>query len=1238
MVTHSFFLDGIRDGLGGTNDYEHFVLPPTFVNLRSVVFNGWLPGGIAGGLAFDNLAYQLDSQQPVPACVYISSVPTVSWITPGGTVSGIVPLAVNAIDNASIASVTFRLNGVELATLTSAPYTLQWDTTTLTDGSYTLTAEARDFFNNAAVATLGVTVQNNVVVSNGPHYVAFQDGNDYARVADAPALSFGNGTTDTPMTIEAWVRPQSVSSVHEIVGKSGEYHLMIMFGTLVLQLRDDSTGARTFVTASSNVSSWVGSWHHIAVTYDGRGGATASQGVTIYLDGVAVPVGREDHPAYVAMENRPTPLDIGRDNENDGLAYTGGLDELRLWNVRRTASQIQLAMGTELTGFEAGLVGYWRFNEGAGLASADDSPNDNSAVLMNGTAWLPDGPFAPDTTAPQITNIIVSNVTAGSATITFTTSEAAVASAWYTTTTCPCTEVVSSTVGTTHTVQLMGLAALTTYHFTVIARDGANNQSSSTAMTFATLAVPTDVQPPTVAWVTPAAGPVSGLVTFVVSASDDVGVISVIFTVDGVALGAPDTSAPYTVAWNSTTVADGTHTLTAEARDAVNHVSTATVVVVVQNTPVATGSHSIAFDGINDYVRVADAPALSFGNGTTDTPMTIEAWVRPQSVSGVHEVVGKAGEYHLMFLRGALVLQLRDNSTGARTFVTASSNVSSWVDNWHHIAVTYDGRGGATASQGVTMYLDGVAVPVGREDHPAYVAMENRPTPLDIGRDNENDGLAYTGGLDELRLWNLVRTATQIQSAKGTELSGLEAGLVAYWRFNEGSGLTSDDSSSGNATATLVNGTVWVTDHPLAPDTTAPQISNVVVSNITPTGARVTFTTNEPTTGWISYVAGTACPCTDAFDSAIGTSHTITLTGLASNTNYQFNAKASDLASNQTVLAPATFQTQAANTDLQPPTVTITSPSAGAVAGLVSITADATDNVGVVSVIFKVDGVALGAPDTSAPYTIAWTSTTVTDGAHTLMAEARDAVNHVSTATVVVVVQNAPVATAPHFVAFNGINDYVRVADAPALSFGTGTTDTPMTIEAWVRPQSVSGVHEIVGKAGEYHLMFLRGTLALQLRDDSTGARTFITASSNVSSWVGGWHHIAVTYDGRGGATASQGVTMYLDGVAVPVGREDHPAYVAMENRPTPLDIGRDNENDGLAYAGGLDELRLWNVVRAQTEVLATMFTELTGVESGLAAYWRFNEGVGTTVADDSAGTSVATLPNVTLWRTGGPF
>ena len=72
----------------------------------------------------------------------------------------------------------------------------------------------------------------------------------------------------------------------------------------------------------------------------------------------------------------------------------------------------------------------------------------------------------------------------------------------------------------------------------------------------------------------PAAGStVGGTVAVSASASDNVGVVGVQFRLDGANLGAEDTAAPYSVSWNTTTVANGSHTLTAVARDAAGNVN-----------------------------------------------------------------------------------------------------------------------------------------------------------------------------------------------------------------------------------------------------------------------------------------------------------------------------------------------------------------------------------------------------------------------------------------------------------------------------------------------------------------------------------------------------------------------------------------------------------------------------------------------------------------------------------------
>ena len=96
--------------------------------------------------------------------------------------------------------------------------------------------------------------------------------------------------------------------------------------------------------------------------------------------------------------------------------------------------------------------------------------------------------------------------------------------------------------------------------------------------------------------------------------------------------------------------------------------------------------------------------------------------------------------------------------------------------------------------------------------------------------------------------------------------------------------------------------------------------------------------------------------------------------------------------------------------DTTPPAVSVTNPSNGAiVGGTISITADATDNVGVAGVRFLVDGANLGTEDTTPPFSTSWDTTTVPDGPHRLAAVARDGVgNATSSAVVSVSVDNSP--------------------------------------------------------------------------------------------------------------------------------------------------------------------------------------------------------------------------------------
>lgn len=93
-----------------------------------------------------------------------------------------------------------------------------------------------------------------------------------------------------------------------------------------------------------------------------------------------------------------------------------------------------------------------------------------------------------------------------------------------------------------------------------------------------------DTTPPTVALTAPSDGStVQNTVTASADAADETAVLGVQFLLDGNPLGSEDTTAPYSVSWNTTTASNGAHTLSARARDSLNQTTSTPVNVTVNN-------------------------------------------------------------------------------------------------------------------------------------------------------------------------------------------------------------------------------------------------------------------------------------------------------------------------------------------------------------------------------------------------------------------------------------------------------------------------------------------------------------------------------------------------------------------------------------------------------------------------------------------------------------------------------
>ena len=105
-----------------------------------------------------------------------------------------------------------------------------------------------------------------------------------------------------------------------------------------------------------------------------------------------------------------------------------------------------------------------------------------------------------------------------------------------------------------------------------------------------------DTTAPTVSITAPAAGStVSVTVTVSANASDNVGVAGVQFKIDGTNLGAEVTSAPYSISWNTTTASNGSHALTAVARDAAGTQAVSPAVTITVSNSAVTSSPGVNF-------------------------------------------------------------------------------------------------------------------------------------------------------------------------------------------------------------------------------------------------------------------------------------------------------------------------------------------------------------------------------------------------------------------------------------------------------------------------------------------------------------------------------------------------------------------------------------------------------------------------------------------------------------------
>jgi subtilisin family serine protease len=223
------------------------------------------------------------------------------------------------------------------------------------------------------------------------------------------------------------------------------------------------------------------------------------------------------------------------------------------------------------------------------------------------------------------------------------------------------------------------------------------------------------------------------------------------------------------------------------------------------------------------------------------------------------------------------------------------------------------------------------------------------------------------------------------------------------------------------------------------------------------------------------------------------------------NGSVQLTATAYDAAGNAGVSAPVTVTvSNAALADTTPPTVSIASPTGGTVSSTITVSVNATDNVGVTRVDLLGNGVLLGTTNV-APYNFSWNSTTVANGSVTFTARAYDAAgNSKLSSGVTVTVSN--------------------------LTGGTKSSDTTapvVTIQAPANGSKVSSSLSVKATASDDSgstALTMRVYLDGTLKTTTTG--TSLSVNWNVKKLSPGTHTVQVTATDPSGNTGSSQVSV----------------------------------------------------------------------------------------------------------------
>ncbi|MGL1887409.1 MAG: T9SS type A sorting domain-containing protein [Reichenbachiella sp.] len=555
-------------------------------------------------------------------------------------------------------------------------------------------------------------------------------------------------------------------------------------GVLTIVHNRGNAGTQSYYTIAGDVitnSTYV----HFAVTYDG---ATSR----VFVNGVQKGSAALLAPIFTASSE----MTFGHMNSSSFPAaqtYDGSMDDIRVYDVALTSSDILADYDKCISGAEDDLVLYYDLESSSGSIYTD-LVSSTSAQIKNGAISTDEGAISCTFTCNRI---MTNKITIGD-------DQAPVATTQNISMVLPSTGVATITADMIDNGSTDNCSAALTYELdiasfgcddigdnivTLTVTDAAGNSESSTAtvsisslledanVTVASNSICPDDEDGTTVSIDSS---VEGLTYYLRNSADN----SVI--------GEPESGTGNAIEFSTGNITENT---TFNVLGTTGDIST---------------PHALEFAKNNQYVAAGEDVDFMYNDG-----YTVEAWVNaPFATNTSHAILeyGTNAQSDLqIYVQGGgtgLLTIIHDRSGSAKTYFQYPTPPRN---QWAHIAITFDG-----GTTGIKAYYDGVEQTAVTVFNPTGPLPKREGATLNIGRaltfGSSND--SYQGKMDEVRIWDVPRSEAEINDYSNTCLSGSEDGLVSYFKFNEGAGTSATDLSGGNdgVLTGMDENTDWVTD------------------------------------------------------------------------------------------------------------------------------------------------------------------------------------------------------------------------------------------------------------------------------------------------------------------------------------------------------------------------------------------------------------------------------------------